>query len=124
MAGIFFVDSIRRAFRERARANRVQSAAGWPQITGHINGWRVLPAKDEADSFTNTDYIEGSFHFTLKGEYYGGYVSSVAMPHREAEKLATGSPELAVRYNPSDPNQTVVLAEDNRGKLPFAVVSG
>jgi len=124
MAGIFFVDSIRRALGERARKKRVESATAWPQATAHINGWKVLPSKGESDSFTNTDYIEASFHFTLNGEYYGGYLNSVTMPHREAEKLATGSPDVVVRYNPTDPNQTVVLAEDNRGRLGFTVMSG
>ena len=124
MAGIFFIDSIRRALRERARLKRVHTATSWPQATAHINGWKVLPAKDESDSFTNTHYIEASFHFTLNGEYYGGYVNSVAMPHREAEKLASGSPGLTVRYDPANPDHTVVLAEDNRGNLPFYVASG
>jgi len=46
------------------------------------------------------------------------------MPHREAEQLATGSPSLTVRYNPSNPDQTAVLADDNRGQLPFDIISG
>jgi len=124
MAGIFFVDNIRRALRERARHKRVQTAASWPQATAHINSWKILPAGDASDSFTNTDYIEAAFHFTLNGEYYGGYANSVPMPHREAEKLAAGSPDLIVRYNPANPDETAVLAEDNRGKLPFQIVSG
>jgi hypothetical protein len=124
MAGIFVIDSIRRALRERARAKRVQSAANWPKTTAHINSWKILPAGDASDSFTNTDYIEAAFHFTLNGEYYGGYAYSVPMPHREAEKHATGSPDLTVRYNPENPDQTVVLAEDNRDKLTFQIVSG
>jgi hypothetical protein len=124
MAGIFFVDNIRRALRERARLKRVQTAANWPHTTAHINSWKILPAGDASDSFTNTDYIEAAFHFTLNDEFYGGYTNSVPMPHREAEKLATGSPDLTVRYNPTKPDQTVVLAEDNRGKLSFEIVSG
>ncbi|HKO17445.1 MAG TPA: DUF3592 domain-containing protein [Acidobacteriaceae bacterium] len=124
MAGIFFIDSIRRALRERARKKRVQVAANWPQATAHINSWKILPVGDASDSFTNTDYIEAAFHFTLNGEFYGGYANSIPMPHREAEKHAIGSPDLTVRYNPANPDQTVVLAEDNRGKLPFELVSG
>ena len=124
MAGIFLIDSIRRTLRERARTKRVQAAAAWPQITAHINSWRILPAGDASDSFTNTDTIEAGFHFTLNGEFYGGYVNSVPMPHREAEKHANGSPDLSVRYNPANPDQTVVLAEDNRDKVGFQIVSG
>ena len=124
MAGIFFIDSIRRTLRERARNKRVQTATNWPRATAHINSWKVLPAGEASDSFTNTDYIEAAFHFTLNGDYYGGYATSVPMPHRDAEKHAIGSPDLTVRYNPANPDQTVVLAEDNRGKLPFQLVSG
>jgi hypothetical protein len=124
MAGIFFIDSIRRILRERARTKRVQAAAAWPQITAHINSWKILPAGDASDSFTNTDTIEAGFHFTLNGEFYGGYVNSVPMARREAEKLANGSPDLTVRYNPANPDQTVVLAEDNRGTVRFQIVSG
>jgi hypothetical protein len=124
MAGIFFVDSIRRTLRERARQKRVQTAAAWPQVTAHINSWKILPAGDASDSFTNTDHIEAAFHFTLNGDYYGGYVSSIPMPHREAEKLATGSPDLTVRYNPANPDQSAVLAEDNRNRLSFEIISG
>jgi hypothetical protein len=60
----------------------------------------------------------------LNGEYYGGYLRSVPMARREAEKLAVGSPEITARYNPANPDQAVVLAEDNSGKLPFQIVSG
>ncbi len=46
------------------------------------------------------------------------------MGRRDAEKLAVGNPSVNVRYNPANPDQTVVLAEDNVGTLPFEVVSG
>jgi len=124
MSGTFFVDHIRRTLDERARRKRVQIAAAWPCTTAHVNSWKILPAGDSSDSFTNTDYIEAAFHFTLDGNYYGGYVRSIPMPHREAEKLAVGSPDLTVRYNPANPDQTVVLAEDNHGTLSFQIVSG
>jgi hypothetical protein len=124
MAGNFLIDSIQRSLRERARRRRVQLAAGWPQATAHINLWKVLPAGDAAESFAKTDFIEAGFHFVLNGEFYGGYVRSVAMGRREAEKLAVGDAEVTVRYNPDNPDQTAVLAEDNPGKLPFEVVSG
>src|ERR1035441_1073725 len=120
----FPFDSIRRSLRESARKKRVRLAAGWPQTTAKVNLWKVLPAGDESESFTQTDFIEGGFSFLLNGEYYGGYLRSVAMGRREAEKLAVGSPSVNVRYNPANPDQTVVPAEDNAGTLPFEVVSG
>jgi hypothetical protein len=124
MAGFYPIDAIRRAVAERARRKRVRLAAGWPQATAHINGWKVLPAVDAAKSFTQTDFIEARFHFLLNGEYYGGYARSVAMGRREAEKLAVGSPGIRIRYNPANPDEAVVLAEDNVSALPFEVVSG
>lgn len=120
----FPIDSIRRSLRESARKKRVRLAAGWAQTTAKVNLWKVLPAGDESESFTQTDFIEGGFSFLLNGEYYGGYLRSVAMGRREAEKLAVGSPSVNVRYNPANPDQAVVLAEDNAGTLPFEVVSG
>jgi Protein of unknown function (DUF3592) len=123
MAGVLIIDSIRRSLRESARKKRVKIAAAWPQARAEINHWKVLSLGEEAESFTQSDYIEAAFSFVLNGEYYGGYVSSVAMGRKEAEKLAVGSPAVNVRYNPADPDKVVVLAEDN-ASLPFPIVSG
>ncbi len=90
----------------------------------HVNSWKILSAGDEAPSFSQTDYIEAAFHFVLNEEFYGGYLTSIAMGRHDAEKLAVGSPSVNVRYNPANPDQVVVLAEDNVGMLPFEVVSG
>src|ERR1700749_3519996 len=122
MAG-FLIDPIRRAMRESARKKRVAGAPSWPGTPPKINLWKVLPVGDEVDSFAATDFIEGGFSFTLNGEYYGGYVRSAAMGRHDAEKLAVGEPTVVVRYNPANPDQTVVLAEDN-GALPFEIISG
>lgn len=124
MAGLNPIGAIRRVLEERARRKRVQLAAGWPQATARINGWKVMPAGDDAKSFSESDLIEARFHFHLNGDYYGGYLRSAPMGRRDAEKLAVGEPEVNVRYNPANPDEAVVLAEDNAGKLPFEVVSG
>jgi hypothetical protein len=123
MAGIFLIDAIRRSLRETARKKRVRLAADWPQAQAVINNWKILPVGEEAESFTQSDCIEAAFSFTLNGEYYGGYVNSVAMGRKEAEKLAVGSPAVNVRYHPANPDQVVVLADDN-STLPFAIISG
>jgi hypothetical protein len=124
MSGLFLIDSVRRALRERARKQRVQRATGWPRATAHINLWKILPAGEETKSFSQTDFLEAGFHFVLNGEFYGGYVRSVAMARHEAEKLGVGEPEVIIRYNAANPDQTAVLAEDNKGKLPFEIMSG
>jgi hypothetical protein len=123
MAGAFLIDSIRRSLRESARKKRVAAAAAWPQAKAEINSWKVLPVGDEAESFTQSDYIEAGFSFVLNGEYYGGYLRSIAMGRKEAETLAIGSPAVNVRYDQADPDKVAVLAEDNSA-LPFAIVSG
>jgi hypothetical protein len=116
-------DSIRRSLHERARRKRIALAAAWPQASGTVNTWKIISLGDEAESFTQSDAIEAGFSFILNGEYYGGYLRSTGMSHREAEQLATGSPAVNVRYNPANPDEVVVLAEDNIS-LPFAIVSG
>jgi hypothetical protein len=123
MAGIFFIDSIRRRLREDARKKRVQLAAAWPQTGAQVNSWKILPLGDEAESFTQSDFIEAGFSFVLNGEYYGGYLRSVGMGRKEAEALATGSPSVNVRYDPANPDSVVVLADDN-ATLPFTLISG
>lgn len=123
MAGIFMIDSIRRSLRESARKKRVRLAAEWPQARAEINSWKILPVGEEAESFTQSDYIEAGFSFVLDGDYYGGYLNSVAMGRKEAENLAVGNPAVSVRYNPANPDQVVVIAEDNPA-LPFGLISG
>ena len=123
MSGIFFLDSLRRAVQERVRLKRVRAAQSWPQATAEINHWKIVPAGDASDSFTQTEVVEAAFHFTLNGDYYGGYARSVPMARREAEKQAAGSPKLTIRYNSANPDHNVVLAEDNHNP-PFAIVSG
>jgi len=68
--------------------------------------------------------IEAGFYFLVNGEYYGGYLRSVAMSHHDAETKGIGSPRVNVRYNPANPDETAVFAEDNGSNLPFAVISG
>jgi hypothetical protein len=125
MAAFSPIKAIQHALDERARKKRVELAAGWPQTTAAISIWHILQVGEgAATSFANNQQIEAAYSFSLNGEYYGGYVRSGLMSRKLAEKVAVGSPEISVRYNPSNPDQAVVLAEDNSGKLPFEIVSG
>jgi hypothetical protein len=124
MAGIFLIDGIRRSFRRSRREKKVAAAKSWPVVEAEINHWQVLNADDDVAT-TGTPYqIEAGFHFKVNGNYYGGYLRSVAMTHHEAESKGKGEPKVNVRYNPANPDETAVLAEDNSGKLTFGVVSG
>jgi hypothetical protein len=88
-----------------------------------INHWQVLSADDDAATMGAAYQIEAGFHFKLNGEYYGGYLRSVAMGLHEAESKAQGNPVVNVRYNPANPDSTAVLAEDNQNTLLFRVFS-
>jgi Protein of unknown function (DUF3592) len=124
MAGIFFIDGIRRSLRRSKREKKVAAAKSWPIAEAEINHWQVLNADDDVAT-TGTPYqIEAGFHFMVNGEYYGGYLRSVAMTHHEAEMKSKGEPKISVRYNPANPDETAVLAEDNSTTLPFGIVSG
>jgi len=124
MAGVFFIDGIRRQLRRRAREKKLKLAVQWPVAEAEINHWRVLNANEDIAT-TGTPYqIEAGFHFKVNGEYYGGYLHSVALTHHEAETKAKGEPKVNVRYNPANPDETAVLTEDNSGTLPFSIVSG
>jgi hypothetical protein len=125
MAGVFLIDGIRRSLRRSRREKKIASAKSWPVVEAEINHWQVLNA-DEDVATTGTPFqIEAGFHFKVNGEYYGGYLRSVAMTHHEAEMKAKGEPKVSVRYNPANPDETAVLDEDNSGgTLPFRVVSG
>jgi hypothetical protein len=124
MVGVFFIDGIRRWLRRRDREKKVRLAAQWPVGQADINHWQVLNADEEVASMGAPYQIEAGFHFKLNGEYYGGYLRSVAMTHHEAELKSKGEPKVNLRYNPANPDETVVLVEDNGANLPFKVVSG
>jgi hypothetical protein len=124
MAGIFLIDGIRRSLRGRKREKKLTAAKSWPAVQAEINHWQVLNADEDVATMGAPYQIEAGFHFTLNGEYYGGYLRSVAMTLHEAETKGTGSPKVNVRYYPANPDETAVLAEDNGPNLPFRIVSG
>ena len=123
MGGIFLFDSIRLWLHRRSRQKKLLQAATWPTTTAEVNHWAVVQADEEANAFGVPFQIEAGFHFKLNGEYYGGYFRSVALTGGEAERLATGNPSVNVRYNPANPDTVAVLAEDNKGNLPFQIFS-
>jgi hypothetical protein len=124
MSGIFLIDSVRLWLRKRSREKRLRSAQAWPIANGEVNHWEILDADAEASSVGTLYQIEAGFHFLVNGEYFGGYLRSVALPRREAETLAKGNPIVYVRYDPANPDSVAVLAEDNERNLPFRVFSG
>jgi hypothetical protein len=124
MAGIFFIDGIKRWLRRRNREQKLRLAAKWSVTQAEINHWQVLNADEEAATMGAPYQIEAGFHFKLNGEYYGGYLRSVGLGLHEAESKATGSQVVNIRYDPANPDATAVFAEDNETTLPFRVYSG
>jgi hypothetical protein len=123
MAGVFIFDAILRWQHRRKRDKKLSLAARWPQAQAEVNRWQIINADEDAATMGALYQIEAGFHFTVNGEYYGGYVRSVAMGHHEAESKATGNPKVNVRYNPANPDEVAVFAEDNSGNLPFRIIS-
>jgi Protein of unknown function (DUF3592) len=124
MAANFLIDAISSRLQRRNREKKLVLAAQWPTTQAEINHWAVQPA-DKEHATTGTPYqIEAGFHFKVNGEYFGGYLRSVALTHHQAEINAKGSPTIHIRYNPTNPDQTAVLAEENTTTLPFPIISG
>ena len=121
MAGFFLLDSVLRWRRNRKRIQKLARATNWPTAEAEINHWNVLPA--DKDQTAAAFQVEAGFHFKLNGEYFGGYLRSVALTHHEAETQSKGTPTVNIRYNPANPDETAVLAEDNATTLPFRVIS-
>jgi Protein of unknown function (DUF3592) len=124
MAGIFLIDGIRKSLRRSRREKKVALAKNWPMAEADINHWQVLNADDDVATTGAPYQVEAGFHFKVNGEYYGGYLRSVAMTHHEAEMKSKGEPKVNVRYNPANPDESVVLAEDNAASVPFGIISG
>jgi hypothetical protein len=124
MAGVFFIDEIQRWLRRRGREKKLRLAAQWPLAQAEINHWQVVNADDEAAGMGASYQIESGFHFKINGEYFGGYLRSVAMGLHEAESKAIGNLIVNIRYDPANPDSVAVLAEDNEKILPFRVLSG
>lgn len=124
MSGFFAFDFVRNQLHRRSVRKQLLQARDWPITTGEVNHWEVCSAEDGELSGATPCQIEARFHFSVNGEYYGGYFRSVAMGLHESETLARGTPAVNVRYNPADPNSTIVLPEDNTQNLPFRISTG
>jgi Protein of unknown function (DUF3592) len=121
---MFPFDSIRLWLHHKKQREKLRLAQQWPTVSAEINHWSIATADTEIASSATPYQIEASFHFTVNGEYFGGYLRSVALTHHGAEMGAKGEPTVNIRYDPANPDRTAVLAEDNVGNLPFQIISG
>lgn len=128
MGSFALLDTLGALVDRRKRDRRLHMAEHWPVTTAKTlkptvaHKDRCAPGEGLADS-----QVEVPFYFTLDtGGYFGGQLRSEPCPESQARRLAAGIPEdtrVAVRYNPCNPDEVAVLAEDNRDRLPFAVWS-
>jgi hypothetical protein len=121
MSGPF--DFIRNQLHRRSVKKKLRQARDWPIATGEVNHWEVKPATSDVLTSATPYQIEARFHFSVNGEYYGGYFRSVGLGLHAAETAAQGAPAFNVRYDPANPDSTVVLPEDNTN-LPFRISTG
>lgn len=120
----FPLDRLARSFREGARRKRISMAQNWPKCNAHITGWKIVDPDPATGASAMQQQIEASFYFMVNDDISGGYVRSVPMIRREAERLMSDELKVVVRYHPTHPDQVVVLAEDNTETLPFQIISG
>jgi Protein of unknown function (DUF3592) len=123
MAGIFLFDGIGAWFRRRGLQRRLELAKSWPITSGEILSWSIIDCDTDAVSAGTPHQIEAKYYFTLNGEYFGGHVRSIPMTHSAASRIPQTTPKIQIRYDSANPDNAVVLVEDNQGNLPFQIVS-
>lgn len=124
MSSLFTFDFIRNQLHRRSVRKKIALARAWPTATGEVNHWEVKPAEQSELTGATPNQIEARFHFSVNGEYYGGYLRSVAMGVHQSETLAKGTPQVNVRYNPQNPDSNIALPDDNTQNLPFRISTG
>jgi hypothetical protein len=103
---------------------KLDLAKSWPVASGEILSWSIVDADKDAVSSGTPHQIEATYYFKLNGEYFGGHVRSVPITHSAASRIPQATPKIQVRYDSANPDNAVVLVEDNPGNLPFEIVSG
>src|SRR5438309_10798554 len=98
----FPLDRLARSFREGARRKRISMARDWPKCSAHVTGWKIVDADSTTGASAIQQQIEASFYFMINDDISGGYVRSVPMIRREAERLISDELPVIVRYNPAD----------------------
>lgn len=127
MGSFVLFESIGAMMDRHKRNHRLHLAEHWPVATAKTlkptvaHKDRCAHGEGLADS-----QVEVPFYFTLESGYFGGQLRSEVCSDSQARRLAASLPEdtpVAVRYNPCNPDEVAVLAEDNRDRLPFQVWS-
>jgi hypothetical protein len=117
-----------RYFERRKRAERLRAATAWPVVTAKLLESKLVMKDALAGGLDVQDtQVEVPYYFSIADGYYGGFVRSVPCTDSEGRRMQrqlTEGMAVEVRYNPANPDETCVLAEDNSSALPFAVWPG
>lgn len=111
--------------RRRKRAALIAEAKAWPVVSARLLGSKVIekdPLAEGGTAFQGSQ-VESAFYFTLPEGYFGGHLRSGPMSDSEAHRALKMVPEdtaVRVRYDPANPDLTVVLPEDN-SDFPFPI---
>ncbi len=126
--GFFLFDAVSRTLRSRRRRQRLQAASLWPTTTAKLLPSKLVMKDDLAEGTAIQDtQVECPYFFSIAEGYFGGHVRSVACSDSEGRRIQRELAEdmpIVVRYNPANPDEGCVLAEDNAGTLPFTVWPG
>jgi hypothetical protein len=125
MSDSVLVGWIFRFFRRRRRARELQAAAAWPVATAKLLKGVVVPKDELAEgSLAQSDQVEFPYYFVMDDGFFGGHLRTVPCSDSEGRRLIAkvdeGAP-VTVRYDPTNPDKTHALAEDNEGVLPFSI---
>jgi hypothetical protein len=126
--GFFLFDAVFRTLRGRRRQERLQTAVLWPTTIAKLLP-STLVMKDSLAGGTavQDSQVECPYYFSITEGYFGGHVRSIACSDSEGRRIQRSLAEdmpIVVRYNPANPDEGCVLAEDNVGTLPFTVWPG
>jgi hypothetical protein len=124
----FLMSGISKMMRRRKREQKLAVAVQWPTAEAKLLRAVIVDRDELAEGTLAQDrQLEIPYYFSLAtGEesgFYSGYARTTALSDGEARRLEKQIPEgtqIAVRYNPGNPDEGCVLARDNAG-LAFSI---
>jgi len=97
------LDAISSKFKRRSTKGRE-----WPSCQGHIESSTTY---SHEEGFT----VRIGYSYSVAGEYYGGYFEEAFYSDAPANRLTAAlkeGQEVTIRYNPSKPEKSLLLEED------------
>ena len=127
--GFFLFDAVSRTLRSRRRKERLQVASLWPTTSAKLLPSKLVMKDDLAEGTAIQD-TAGRMPPTTSASPKVTLAAMFAALRAPTPKAGESSANwqkiwpIVVRYNPANPDEGCVLAEDNAGTLPFTVWPG